>query len=399
MVHVSLGRPRRTAPPVRIASFRAVRADLARLSESDTAVMTSSTFDVAIVGGGPAGSATALSLRQHASSLSVVLIEASSYRTLRIGETLPPPAAPLLEHLRVWEAFSAQDHREVHGTTALWGSSVTLDNDFFYMPANKGWHLDRAAFDAMLAEQAASQGAALILDTRLRHATRLGEEWRVTLSTGRVLSARFIVDATGGAAAFARRCGARFVDSDRLVGIGRFFEGGADDPRTLVEAFEEGWWYTAGLPAGRRIAACMTDADVARRLRLKEADQWSRTLAAAPNVSAMLRGSKPFSPVVVRSTESRRLEPAAGKNWLAVGDSASRFDPLSSQGIVKALRSGIFASYAIGDLLTRNDDSGLDRYLRYVVDEFESYSAVRVKYYREEQRWPASEFWRRRQVL
>jgi flavin-dependent dehydrogenase len=90
------------------------------------------------------------------------------------------------------------------------------------------------------------------------------------------------------------------------------------------------------------------------------------------------------------------LEPAAGEYWLAVGDSASRFDPLSSQGIVKALRSGIFGSYAISDLLTRDDDSGLDRYRRYVFEEFESYAEVRTKYYREEQRWPQSEFWRRR---
>ena len=65
-------------------------------------------------------------------------------------------------------------------------------------------------------------------------------------------------------------------------------------------------------------------------------------------------------------------------------------------GLVKALRSGIFASYAIGDLLMRGDDSGLLRYSRYVRDEFKSYSEVRAKYYREEQRWSSSEFWRRR---
>ncbi|HWN99341.1 MAG TPA: NAD(P)/FAD-dependent oxidoreductase [Blastocatellia bacterium] len=354
--------------------------------------------DVAIVGGGPAGSATALSLRSHAPSLSVVLIEASRYQTPRVGETLPPPARSILEHLGVWEAFRAQRHREVHGTTAVWGAAAPLDNDFIYMPANTGWHLDRVAFDAMLAEQAKSRSVSLLLDTRLGEAKRAGERWRLTLSNGRILFARFIVDATGGSAAFARRCGARFIDSDRLIGISRFFEGGSADPRTLVEPFEEGWWYTAGLPAGRRIAACMTDADLARRMGLKEEEQWARTLAAMSSVRAMLRGSKPCSPVVVRSTESRRLEPAAGDTWLAVGDSASRFDPLSSQGIVKALRSGIFASYAIGDLLARNDDSGLRRYRRYVAEEFKSYTAVRAKYYRQEQRWPGSEFWRRRQV-
>jgi flavin-dependent dehydrogenase len=360
------------------------------------AKMKPPSFDVAIIGGGPGGSATALSLRAHAPSLSVVLIEASHYESLRIGETLPPPVRPILEHLGVWDAFRNQRHREVYGTTAVWGAAIPLDNDFIYMPAGVGWHLDRAAFDAMLARQAESRGAVLILNTRLRGASRTGDEWRLTLSTGSLLSARFIIDATGGSAAFARRCGARFIDMDRLIGIARFFESSNDDPGTLVEAFEDGWWYTAGLPGGRRIIACMTDADLARRMRLSETEQWNRMLAAMPHVGALLRGSRPYGPIVIRSTESRRLDPAAGDHWLAVGDSASRFDPLSSQGIVKALRSGIFASYAISDLLTRDDDAGLRRYRRYVLEEFKSYTEVRAKYYREEQRWPTSEFWRRR---
>jgi 2-polyprenyl-6-methoxyphenol hydroxylase-like FAD-dependent oxidoreductase len=353
-------------------------------------------FDVAVIGGGPGGSATALSLRAHAPALSIALIEASRYETPRVGETLPPPSRRVLEHLGVWESFLEQRHRPVHGTTALWGSAFPLDNDFIYMPANIGWHLDRAAFDAMLAREAERRGATIILDTRFRDAARVGDEWRLTLSTGETISARFVVDATGGAAAFARRRGARFVEADRLVGVARFFEGGGDDPRTLVEAFEEGWWYTAGLPGGRRIAACMTDADLARRGRLGDAHQWRRALAAAPNVGALLRASEPCGPPVVRPAQSRRLEPAAGDRWLAVGDSASRFDPLSSQGIVKALRSGIFASYTVGDLLTRGDDAGLRRYRRYVLDEFNSYAEVRAKYYRQERRWPASEFWLRR---
>jgi flavin-dependent dehydrogenase len=98
-------------------------------------------------------------------------------------------------------------------------------------------------------------------------------------------------------------------------------------------------------------------------------------------------------------TNSRLLDPLSGDDWLAVGDAASRFDPLSSQGIVKALRSGIFASYAIGDLLLNGDKSGLRRYQRFVAEEFKSYAQTRLKYYRQEQRWPNSEFWRRRHVI
>ena len=140
----------------------------------------------------------------------------------------------------------------------------------------------------------------------------------------------------------------------------------------------------------------MTDADLVKRMRLPDPQEWQRALATMANIAATVQRGRLSGQLAVRPASSRRLEPAAGSDWLAVGDSASRFDPLSSQGIFKALRSGIFASYAIGDLLTRHDESGLERYRRFVLDEFKSYAEVRTKYYREEQRWPESEFWLRR---
>jgi flavin-dependent dehydrogenase len=358
--------------------------------------MIPSTFDVAIAGGGPGGSATAISLLHRAPSLSVVLIEATRYDSYRVGETLPPPARAILEHLRVWEAFKSQGHDEAHGTSAAWGEATPRDNDFFYLPANIGWHLDRTAFDAMLANEAQRRGATLILDTRVRDAQRTGKGWRLQLSNGNPIIARFVVDATGSAG-LARRYGARFVDEDCLVGIAGLFDGCNGDPRTQVEAFEQGWWYTAGLPESRRIVVCMSDADVARRMRLHEVKEWLRMLVTMPNVGATVGKAEVAEAVIIRSASSRRLEPVTGDDWLAAGDSASRFDPLSSQGIVKALRSGIFASYAISDLLERGDHDGLKRYSRYVCEEFKSYSEIRQKYYREEKRWPASEFWLRRQ--
>lgn len=358
--------------------------------------MMPSSFDVAIAGGGPGGSATAISLIEHAPSLSVVLIEATRYDSYRVGETLPPPARAILEHLGVWDSFKSQRHHEAHGTSASWGQAEPHHNEFFFMPMNVGWHLDRTACDAMLANEAQRRGANLILDTRVRDAQRTAEGWRLQLSDGNVIAARFMVDATGGAT-LARRCAARFIDDDCLIGIAGFFDCCNGNPRTLVEAFEQGWWYTAGLPNGRRIAVCMSDADVVRRMRLNETKEWRRTLAAMPHVGAMVRECEVAETVIVRSASSHQLDPVTGDDWLAVGDAASRFDPLSSQGIVKALRSGIFASYAISDLLERGDDTGLKRYSRYVFEEFKSYTEIRTKYYREEKRWPASEFWRRRQ--
>jgi flavin-dependent dehydrogenase len=352
--------------------------------------------DIVIVGGGPAGSAAGLSLRSHAPALSVVQIEGSAYGAPRIGETLPPQSRRFLEHLNVWEAFCRQGHAPVTGTAAAWGAPVAQENDFLFNRRGDGWHLDRAAFDSMLAGEAERCGVRRI-ESRVTGADREEDGWSLSLAKGFKLKARFLVDATGSAATFARRLGARFVASDRLTGFVRFFEDRCgNDPRSLVEAFEDGWWYTAGLPGGMRIAACMTDADLARRLRLSDPESWSRWLDAADQVKARLQGARPQGDIVVRAAQSRRLDPAAGEGWLAVGDAASVFDPLSSSGITKALRSGIFASYAIGDLLVKGEDRGLERYRRYIQEEFEGYTRVRARYYTEERRWPESDFWRRR---
>jgi 2-polyprenyl-6-methoxyphenol hydroxylase-like FAD-dependent oxidoreductase len=289
--------------------------------------------------------ATALSLRRYAPALSVALIEASSYAEPRLGETLPPIGRSLLEHLGVWDAFRAQAHQPVYGTAAAWGEPITREHPFIYTAHGAGWHLDRAAFDACLAREANARG----------------------------------------------------VVNDRLVAWAQLFDQRHSmEPRTLVEAFRDGWWYTARMPGGQRIACCMTDSDIARTLHLHEPHGWCSLLATIGYIAGAVRDASPRGPLVARAVGSRRLDPSAGEGSLAVGDAASIFDPLSSQGIVKALRSGIFASYAIADLLTSRDRSGVKRYAAFVRAEFDTYTRTHASYYRAEQRWPESLFWRRR---
>jgi 2-polyprenyl-6-methoxyphenol hydroxylase-like FAD-dependent oxidoreductase len=356
--------------------------------------------DVAIAGGGPAGCAAAISLRAHAPSLRVAIVEATAYDAPRIGETLQPATRRILEHLGVWDAFAAGRHQTTYGTAASWGTPEPVDNEFLFSAHGPGWHLDRRAFDAMLAVEAEERGVQVLRSTRLGELTRDANGWLLHLSGGATIRARFVIDGTGGPSLIARSCGARFETIDQLVAITGFFDHAATgDPRTMVESFAGGWWYTAALPDGRRIIACMTDADLARDGHWTQPDRWTDLLASMPLLRSRIGNGyseRPDGPLMVRPAQSRVLEPAAGEDWLACGDAASRFDPLSSQGITKALRSGVFASYAAGDLLTRGDTTGLERYRRYVREEFENYRKVRTSVYREEQRWSGSEFWRRR---
>lgn len=347
------------------------------------------------------------------------LLEAGDYSEPRLGETLPPLARQLLRQLDVLDGFeafaSAGGARQVYGTSILWGSAATVDEPYLHHARGAGWHLDRAAFDAFLADACERRGVRVRRRTRVRGVEAAGGvaggAWRLKVADGDAAETetprdgvlcRFVVDATARGL-LARRLGARPEVADRLAAYACYFGGEEDDAGLLVEAFEHGWWYAAGLPAGRTVAVCLTDADLGRQLRLHEADGWRAALDATEAIGKRLvplTVDTGDGGPLVRAAASRVLDPPAevgerGAGWLAAGDSASTFDPLSSQGIAKALRAGIYAAYAASDHL-RGDRRWLTKYRRFVADEYRGYLETRAQVYADETRWPTSPFWRRR---
>lgn len=360
--------------------------------------------DVLILGGGPAGTAAALSLRSHAPSLSVAIVEQSSYDTPRVGETLPPTVQSVLEQLGVWETFVGEGHVAAYGTCSAWGSDELFDNEFIYHPAGRGWHLDRRRFDRMLAREAAARG----INTYPRHKffnSHHNESggWRLNVKDEQgsetVIEASFVIDATGRRASFAGQRGVRKVSLDRLLGVSVTFVARDAQPfadtYTLVEAWEEGWWYSALLPEGRIVVFCMSDADIVKRRGLNSADAWLSLLAQTRHTRERVRNAAPLGPPSTHAAHTQTLERVTGDGWLAVGDAATTFDPLSSQGILKSLRSGVLASYAVADCF-KGIESGLVKYEAVAAREFKDYMDARADFYARERRWNDAPFWLRR---
>lgn len=304
-----------------------------------------------------------------------------------------------MDQLGILKPFEDERHRPAHSAAAAWGRPHLRENHFIYTTHGAGWHLDRARFDAFLARQARERGVEVYTKERVCTAARSEDGWRLRLSDGKELCARFVVDASGRSAAFARNAGARRLAFDSLVAHARFFTLD-DEPETgtLIEAFSEGWWYTA-LAGERRVVMCLTDADIARRLTLNDEKRWLGLLSETRWIRESIGRGVAQDHALTRAANSSRLEPVCASDWLAVGDAASTYDPLSSQGIVKSLRSGIFASYAIADLLCKADAGGLSRYEKLARREFAAYARAHARYYAEERRWPNSDFWRRRHRL
>src|SRR5215207_890087 len=344
--------------------------------------------DVLILGGGPAGAAAALSLRGHAPSLSVALVEQSSYDAPRVGETLPPTVQSALVQLGVWETFVGQGHVAAYGTCSTWGSDELYDNEFIYHPAGRGWHLDRRRFDRMLTREAADRGVTTYSGYKFNNSSPNGRGgWLLNTQAARgsdvCLEASFVIDATGRRAAFAVQRGVRKVLLDRLLGVSVTF-GASDaepfaDTYTLVEAWEEGWWYSALLPADRVVVFCMSDADIVKRRGLNSTDAWLGLLAQTSHTRERVRHATPLGPPSAHAAHTQTLERVTGEGWLAAGDAATTFDPLSSQGILKSLRSGVLASYAVADYF-KGTQTGLLKYEAHAAREFKDYMDARADF-------------------
>jgi flavin-dependent dehydrogenase len=360
-------------------------------------------YDVAVLGGGPAGAAAALSLRRLRPALRVALVEPSRYNAWRAGETLSPGCRELLSGLGCWERFLSQRFLESFGTRAVWGGDELYDHEFLFSARGSGWHVDRARFDAMLCAAARDEGAEVLAGARFAGAERSGDRWKLALrGNGGMerVEAAWVIEATGRAAAFAVRQGASRLAADRLVGVAVRFRAPVSDPSTLVEAQPDGWWYSATTPENGMVVVWMSDADLVRRLGLSAGPRWFEQLARSRYTAVRVEGAVAEAGPIVRAAHSQRLSDFGGDGWVAAGDAACTFDPLSSQGILKALRTGKIASFVALDGLEGQTDraaSSLARYQQLLAAEYSQYLETRAWFYGQEQRWPESLFWARRQ--
>jgi flavin-dependent dehydrogenase len=340
-----------------------------------------------------------------------LVVEARGAPERKVGECLPPSLNVLLRDLGWEDLLRGGGHLRSLGHRSVWGSAVPGERSFLFGTRGDGWHVDRLAFETGLADKARGAGVEWRSGCRVVRCSRNEDGWDLEIATsagrdGReVLTADFVADATGRPAHLARRLGARRVRYDRLVGASALVTGApaSQDSYTLVEAVPTGWWYSARLADGRMAVAFMTDGDLLERSFRGPGGiaAWRAALAATRETRERVGDGAVAGDLHkglrILPAETSRLDRISGDGWLAVGDAAAAYDPLSSYGISSAMASGFYAGNAIADLLAGKEEA-VPAYLELLQRAYGDCLDLQRQHYDEERRWPDSPFWRRRQA-
>lgn len=345
-------------------------------------------WDAVIAGAGPAGAVAACVLAR--SGRRVLLADATPPGAFKVGEALPGAATRLLSSLDL-PVLQSGPHAAIGGNLCSWGSSQLIADDFMRHPDGAAWRLDRSRFDADLLAEAIRSGADHCA-TGVKTVQRRDDNWIVQLENGTVTAARWIVDASGRRAAIARRLGAKRRRDASLIALYRVGTpaAGFELNRTVIEAAPHGWWYAARLPSGAPIAGFHTRSRHARTI-VSGAD-WRAALDRTAHVARLLKGAMFDRPLVVLEACGAQLDRFGGEGWVACGDAAMSFDPISGQGIFSALYGGMEAA-RVADAGLRGRSAALGAYATRLASIRRLYLARCAGVYRNEGRWAGEPFW------
>jgi flavin-dependent dehydrogenase len=273
------------------------------------------------------------------------------------GEALAAEAGAVLQRLGLGRLLLQPNHVRCTGVTRV---TIAGHSDHPW----PGVILDRETFVCDLARAAIGAGCHHIVG-RADAVTPdvAGEGLLVRVGTAtqpREIRTAFVIDASGRKAVLAHRLGAsRRVLTNLAAAWAKLPPIAAAQPGVLaIEGAKAHWWYLA---VGRRSMA----AAVLGRRPPRTATAW---LAAARSTAILRELLPPAVPrPLLRPANVSVVEPAAGPHWVACGDAAATFDPLSGYGLAFAIGTGYAAARA-ADAFLRGDRLAPAAYQELVTD-------------------------------
>lgn len=298
-------------------------------------------YDIAIVGGGPAGSSAAIRLA-HAGR-SVLLLEQKRFpREKLCGEFISPEC--LAHFCELGVLGSVQAGAVAIGKTVFYarsGASVTVSSDWF-AAGGQALGLSRAEMDTRLLERARAVGVTVAEDSRVKGVLLdQGRVHGVELHDGSHATAALTIDATGRSRALTREVASVRTRRAAYVAFKSHLTRCAIDRNTCeIYAYRGGYGGCSPVEDGLYNLCFVISSTIARRFQSDAAAIMRNVVCSNARARAALSGASMdtgWLAVPIESYGRSDLAPIEG--LLAVGDAAAFIDPFTGSGILLALDS------------------------------------------------------------
>lgn len=356
--------------------------------------------DILIIGGGIAGCIAAISLVDF---YQVTLIDKLDEPKERIGESLAPAAQRILKELDLLDEVESKEgsiYLTNLGMQSYWGSDKVHIVDHLRNPDGFVKSLDRKAFEGYLRKSAEKRGVNCIWDAKF-YSSSYESSWKIKAKSNHKnsksidISSSFVIDASGRQSHFARSLGIKRKVVDKLIACWITLPNGKENIMSTISASENGWWYSSVVPNNKRVIAFHTDSDLIDKNELKTIQSFLKLAKQNKEIFKLIDGNEElikFHGTV--AANSTRLEQVAGQGWAALGDAATSFDPLSSQGMFNAMTSAMQLSTLIKQV---KFTEALEKTYSQQIDQiWLHYRKHKRFFYQAEARWKVSDFWKRR---
>ncbi len=316
-------------------------------------------YDVAIIGGGPAGSTAAALLAR--AGRRVVVFEREKFPRFHIGESLLPFSMQAFERLGLIEKFRNAGFMEKFGGEMVGACSEVgvkfYFKDGFGSKTDRAYQVTRAEFDQVLLDHAAENGAQVHEETAVDRieflADRVNLKVRGPEAPAREIQARYVVDASGRNSLV----GSHFKLKKNYAHLqkvsifahyhGVFREPGIDGTLTrLIRALDRWFWMIPLSDETMSIGVVLDSADY-KKAKLSPEEFLARALEEQPVIANRMREAERATPAMVAADFSYRNEKLAGERWLLAGDAAGFIDPVFSSGVFLAVMAGERAADAL----------------------------------------------------
>src|SRR5215813_5126082 len=324
------------------------------------------TFDVIVMGGGPAGSSISSILARE--GCSVVLFEKEEFPRHHIGESLMTDTYFTFQRMGLLEKLKQSQFVRKYSVQFA-NPAGKESRPFYFFEANHHesavtWQVTRAVFDQMLIEHAAEQGVAVHQKTQVKQVLfegdcAVGVEALMADGSLQRFGAKVVVDATGQTAMLSNKFRWRMRDPKlKKAVLFSYFKGAHREPdlnggATLVlrtQTGSNGWFWYIPLENDITSVGIVADPDYLVKGRGQDlAKIFREEVEKCEPCRRRVEGAERVDKIYSILDYSYRSKQNAGNGFLLIGDAYGFLDPIYSSGVLLALKMAELAADAIDD--------------------------------------------------